>query len=231
MKHIPMWKSIVKNWRVILPRSLSELAVPLMAGVVTVAWAWWKKSSFAEALSAFGIGYLFMMSIQVVLFRAEKYARDETEAKEFRSSFASIQEALVEIRSQRISLESINRLDQLPRNIVPEYENMMRHADAEIKEGRFRDAVFSALMGFSELVYVWGDAIGLDSYNMSPERILREMSFRHPYPEAKDIFEMVNKMRNAILEEDAADGPLTEDQAMELIDAFRLGANYVKMTR
>jgi hypothetical protein len=72
-----MTDQFFRDWPTIIRRAFFEAILPLLGGCFTVLVAWWQKSSLLAALSGFGIGYLFVLSVQGQVLRIAKNVRDE----------------------------------------------------------------------------------------------------------------------------------------------------------
>lgn len=235
-----MTDGFFRDWPKIIWRSVYELALPLVAGAITVAWAWWKKSSFVEALSAFGIGYLFVISVQGMVLRVAKNVRDEDDADEFRDSFASIRQAITELKREGLTEQSpqstpptVQELSagyhpgiELPR----EYTNSamaIGEASKAASAGLYRAAVAMAAIAFERAVKEAAERAGIDP-RQPLSRLVRQLATGPATSPliAEELLPLV-RLRNGVIHSEIHEH-VTEEEAIELIRGFVNGTYILK---
>lgn len=234
-----------RDWPTIIRRAFFEAILPLIGGCVTVLVAWWQSSSLLAAMSGFGIGYLFVLSAQAQVLRIAKNVRDEGDAEEFRDSFASIHQAIRELRARGITVHAEQPTTQVHPEIPepPEgaifslrpvslgFNNFLMQARAAMASGQHYAAVILAAIGFEHAARNAADQLGIDSYKQSLGRLLRELAHRTETEKegALETFMTLSKLRNSIVHGEREYTDISRDSAEDLINGFIVGANYLEM--
>lgn len=227
-----------RDWKVIARRAIYEAALPLLGGAAWVAWAWYKESSFFEALSGFGIGYLFVLAAQGQLLRIAKNVRDEGNAKEFRTSFLTIQQILQELRAHNLAaIGSINGVEaiedelKISRSESDPFrtESLLYQSEYCIKNSLYHAAVLTAITAFNvalESTFGWYPSF----HTTSLEGKLEYIEKRSDLPNFREKIGALIRARDDFIKwlGNTLANDFTKREAFELVEAFSSGVDYLK---
>jgi hypothetical protein len=117
---------------------------------------------------------------------------------------------------------------QTGRLIVPPMEPYLVQAYAVVKSGYYLAAVLVAAVGFEAAVRETARMYGIPDKRFLPlAALLRELSLRTSDKKKMETLVTLNRIRNGLVHGEKQTSDLTRDEALELIDAFRVGANYL----
>lgn len=228
-----MTSDFFRNWPTTIRRAAYESAFPLLGGGAWVAWSWFHNRPFFEALSGFGIGYLFVLSVQGQILRINKNVRDETDAEEFRGSFQSIHQALAELRMQRPIQDptSADRVIELPltTRFSLEPNALFEQAKQAAEEGHYYASVLLAAVGYERALRDTAARLDIDAERVPIAQIIRNIVKRIPEKgdEAEHTLGILWRLRNSFVHAQTKGIYPDIKQALEFIDAFKDGAAWM----
>jgi hypothetical protein len=100
-------------------------------------------------------------------------------------------------------------------------------AYAVVKSGYYLAAVLVAAVGFEASVRDTARMFGIPDRKMPLAALLRELSLRTSDDQKMKTLVTLNRIRNGLVHGEKQTSDLTKEQTLELIDAFRVGANYL----
>ncbi|WP_456636735.1 hypothetical protein [Bradyrhizobium sp. USDA 10063] len=100
-------------------------------------------------------------------------------------------------------------------------------AYAVVKSGYYLAAVLVAAVGFEASVRDTARLFGIPDKKMPLAALLRELSLRTADDQKMKTLVTLNRIRNGLVHGEKQTSDLTREEALELIDAFRVGANYL----
>jgi hypothetical protein len=212
--------------RKIVRRTLYEAALPLIGGGAWVALALYKGNSFFEALPGFGIGYLFVLSAQGQFLRIAKNVRDESDADEFRESFASIQQGIESLRSQGFLIqahvpaapEDIHEADALPARVA--FSHFWDQAYRALDSGQFYAAVLLAAVGFESAVRSIALQLNLNPDRANLNKVIREVEEKLSDTNLGERLRTLTKIRNTFIHPQEEASSIDYELATELVNSF-----------
>jgi hypothetical protein len=185
---------------------------------------------FFEALSGFGIGYLFVLAAQSQILRIAKNVRDEADASEFRSSFETIEHGITQLRKKGLS-PAPEDLKFVPTNEPSKWRRVdvslqFHEAMLYLKEGWDRSAIALAAVAFEAAIRQAADRLGAD-VDKSLTRLIRDLCEGRLCDEKLLELDALVEIRNDIVRL-RGDFPLDGSRkASELFSRFRNGADLV----
>jgi hypothetical protein len=210
-------------------RTLYESTLPLFGGGAWVAWSWYKTLPFFEALSGFGIGYLFVLSVQGQFLRIAKNVRDESDADEFRGSFATLQQGLDELR--RLTARS-GSTQPSTTVLIPAPEasdiaelDFAKQAKRLLAEGYYYAAVLVAAVGFERAAREIYMKVDWRGKRVPLGRIIRDFSLKLANRDDIETLETLNRLRNNIVHAQGEAPWIGKTQAEEMVAAFEKGSS------
>jgi hypothetical protein len=96
-----------------------------------------------------------------------------------------------------------------------------------VKSGYYLAAVLVAAVGFEASVRDTARMFGIPDRKMPLAALLRELSLRTSDDQKMKTLVTLNRIRNGLVHGEKQTSDLTREQTLELIDAFRVGANYL----
>jgi hypothetical protein len=222
-----------RDWQTIIRRAVYEAILPLLGGGLWVLAAWWQRSSLLAALSGFGIGYLFVLSVQAQVLRIAKNVRDETDADEFRNSFASIQQAIA-----ALTLREETQIDNgLPPD-VPVSRDIDRaldlapwppgftEADRCFNAGLYPSAAIAAAISFERELRKGAVSLGYGGTRPLSEILKRLTPYLDDHSN-QDLQALV-RLRNSLIHSQFQASKITKVEAQHMIEGFKRGAGYIQ---
>jgi hypothetical protein len=96
-----------------------------------------------------------------------------------------------------------------------------------VKSGYYLAAVLVAAVGFEASVRDTARMFGIPDKKMPLAALLRELSLRTSDKKKMETLVTLNRIRNGLVHGEKQTSDLTREETLELIDAFRVGANYL----
>jgi hypothetical protein len=221
------------KYKTLLFRIFREVWLPLLCGAVWAVIAFHNGKSAFDSFSTFGATFFFVFFLQGQVLRISKNLRDETNANEFKDSFASIHQALDEIRKQRAA-------EPRPRGrrrttdstitkwVTPEKATFDRakyyfdEAASAIDNGFLYPAVLVAATGFENVLRETGKQFSLDA--RKPVRlIIQEIGARLDNADLTKQLLLLLRLRNTLVHEQDSSRPKNVDEAQSIVGAFEDG--------
>jgi HEPN domain-containing protein len=190
----------------------------------------WGTKSFLStgtyfvAATAAGVAFTLALYVQGQVLRMAKNVRDERDADEFRDSFASIKQAIVEI-NQRPAQEPPE--EPLPREIsdaldLAPWPGDFSEADRALEAGIYPAAVVAAAISFEKNLRDAAQAIGLNA-KVPLTKLLGNLSPTLNKKSLRDLKSLL-RLRNSLVHSRFALSDLTKAQAQEMVSGFKRGA-------
>jgi HEPN domain-containing protein len=232
---------LYKNWQRVIKRVVKEAALPTAAALAWGVTVGIKKDSIIDGVSAAGIAFFFVLSLQGQILRVAKNVRDDQDSEDFRASFASIQQAIETIKAEglaaRQSPTATAPTDEPPiwyrpsaRLIPLGFDNYLGRAMEALEKGQYYAAVLVVAVGFEYAARQAADQLGISAKRASLGGLLRELGRRTEDKQAMETLHSLNMLRNSLVHaEDKEALWLSRTQALDLIDAFRAGVDALEM--
>ena len=232
---------LYRKWQRVISRVAKEAALPTAAALTWGIIVGIKKDSIIDGVSAAGIAFFFVLSLQGQILRVAKNVRDEQDTEDFRASFASIQQAIETIKAEQLTGRQPPKpaaaTDEPPiwyrpsaRLIPLGFDNYLGRAMEALENGQYYAAVLVAAVGFEYAARQAADQLGITVDRASLGRLLRELGRRTEDKQAMETLNSLNMLRNSLVHAEDREAPwISRIQALDLIDAFRAGVGYLEM--
>jgi hypothetical protein len=226
----------------VISRLIRDASLPTCAGVLWGLAAGIQKHSVIDGISAASIAFFLILSLQNQFFRVERAVRDEDDANEFRSSFASIRQAIAELQAQGIPVHQLAPGPAQIHEVEPPvgyihstrpiplgFNSFLVQARRAIETDQYYAAILLAAVGFEFAAREAGRQLGLDSDRAILGRLVRELGRRTESRKAMETLNTLTKLRNGIVHAEKEMPWVSREQAEDLISAFTRGAEYLEM--
>src|SRR5262249_38484406 len=133
-----------------------------------------QRQSIIDGMSAAGIAFFFILALQGQILRIAKNVRDEQDTEEFRSSFASLQQGIDQLRKQGFTIhqppasppppdDSTLAYLRTARPVSLGFEYFADQAHRAIDTKQYYAAVLLAAVGFEFAARQAASQLGIDS--------------------------------------------------------------------
>jgi hypothetical protein len=215
-------EEIFQRWPSLKFRIAFESALPTLAAFIWGAKALATTGKAFDALTAALIAFPLVLYVQGQILRMAKNVRDEKDAEEFRTSFASIQQAIDELRSQGAPQPLPQPEQPVPQ--PPEGLNFMAQAQQLLTAGQYFPAVLVAAVGFETTARVIAREMRWDAERVPLGRIIRELAIALPSKQDAERLETLNRLRNSVVHAEGEVPWVQQEEAEEMVQAFSQGA-------
>jgi hypothetical protein len=229
------------EWEKVIYRTTREAMLPSVGAAIWGAVVGIHKASTVDGMSAAGIAFFFVLALQGQILRVAKNVRDEKHATEVSDSFATIRQALEEIRKQNLvesgaraipGAASKNDQGSLTGDFSLQPQdaslaNMTRRkffdqAHQALHLGLLYPAALVAAIGFEQAIR---DLASLERIETRQplSAIVIELEQRHNLGELSAKLAALLHLRNSLVHAENKAEELSAKEATDIIDAFNTG--------
>jgi hypothetical protein len=248
-------KAFWTKYQRVIFKLMRDSIAPLSAAVLWGIYVAVKKGSNVDGLNAASLAFFLILSFQNLIQRAAKVVRDEEHGEKvldtLEQGFDTLQQGLGELRAQGLvppvpppapppepelplpepsapdDAELIPAPSRDGRLTIPPMEPYLFQAYGVVKSGYYLAAVLVAAVGFEASVRETARMFDVPNKQLPLSRLLRELSLRTSNKSKMETLITLNRIRNGLVHGEKQTSDLTREEALELIDAFRVGANYL----
>jgi hypothetical protein len=226
-------KNLWAKYKTLVSRLLREVWLPFLCGAVWALIAFHNGKSAFDSFSTFGATFFFIFFLQGQVLRISKTLRDETNANEFKDSFASIHQALDEIKKQRASEPAPRSLGRhrttdgqytpTPESGEPDHRKYyFDEAARAIDNGFLYPAALVAATGFENLMRESGKQFGLDA-RVPVRTIIQTIGTKLDNSDLTKQLLLLLRLRNTLINEQDSSRPKNVEEAQSIVGAFEDG--------
>jgi hypothetical protein len=211
-----------QRWKRLIGRVLLETALPSAAAFVWGVWSYSKSPNLFASFSAAGLAFGFLLFAQGQLLRMAKNVRDEDDANEFRNSFATIGQALEELRRQQVEDATALR-NPLNRSGLFEPE-----ANSAVAQGFYKAGAALAAIEFERTlkeIAMMLDINPRQSLTLVSDAIAKKLG----RDELREELRTLGQIRNSLIHSKFL-GPGRKAEAEEIVQGFQDGIRRVHAT-
>lgn len=215
------------HWRRVGWRILREAALPLFFAASWGIIVGNHKGSIIDGVSAAGIAFFLVLSLQGQFLRVSKNVRDESNAEDFRASLVSIGDSIKSLHQHMLVTNVLEKQENESTSRPSSY--LMSEALNALDSGLPERACRLSAMAFEQGLREFADVVGLDK-RMSATEILRSMVDKMGLPGAPEIrkffFDLL-ALRSRIVRFAFDAAPIDLDGASHTVEGFSLGLRYI----
>jgi hypothetical protein len=212
-------------------RVCMETTLPLVFGVGWAAFALLTSQGWYAAISGLGIAFMFVMSLQAQPLRIEKNVQDAQDSDEFRTSFASIQEGLSELRASQARQHELLRWEDdaaahEDRLVEPGGVEGFKEAYNAVERGLHLAGAITAAVEFERLARQMASM-----RNVNPRgpltRVIGDLLRKTQHTGFTEELRALVKLRNGLVHSELEQRPANGDSALQLVQAFENGIHHL----
>jgi uncharacterized protein YutE (UPF0331/DUF86 family) len=206
--------------RAILRRMVTEIALPSSFGLFWALIVWYQRGDPLTAISSFAAAFFLLYYIQGQVTRVGRSVRSERDADEFRQSFASIGQALEELRRPPATSGQSPLNPSLVRS-----ERFESEARKILETGLFKTAASHAAIGFEAAARDIAQLLGVDArQNLTATVDNLAQYFKNQ--QLRDELRTLARIRNSLVHSQFQE--IDKAQAERLIRGFKEGVDHLE---